>query len=111
MLLLFLSLLLQAVSLETETSSKPTFYFLLCSYGNTFIDLFWLLLGQVEEDKIEVKDPEFYLTAVFGRVFFIVYVICMVIVGLNMLIAMMNNSYERIMVRVKLNYIHKNFHL
>ena len=55
-----------------------------------------------------MKDPGFHLTAVFGRLFFAVYVICMVIVGLNMLIAMMNNSYERIMVRVKVHCLFTN---
>ena len=55
-----------------------------------------------------MKDPDFHLTATFGRLFFAVYVICMVIVGLNMLIAMMNNSFDRIMVRVKMHYLFTN---
>ena len=55
-----------------------------------------------------MKDPDFHLTAAFGRLFLIVYVICMVIVGLNMLIAMMNNSFERIMVRVMVHCLCTN---
>ena len=98
------------MSLETETFPKPTVYFLLCSHVNAFIDLFWLLLGLVEEEKIAVEDPDFHLTAIFGRLFFTVYVICMVIVGLNMLIAMMNNSFDRIMVRVKVHCLFTKFY-
>ena len=60
--------------------------------------MFWLLLGLVEEDKISVEDPAFTLTATFGRIFMIAHVVCTVIVALNMLIAMMNNSFDRIMV-------------
>mgnify|MGYP006963866004 CR=1 FL=1 len=62
--------------------------------------MFWLLLGLVEEDKITVKDPAFSLTSTFGHLFVIAHVICTVIVALNMLIAMMNNSFNRIMVNV-----------
>lgn len=62
--------------------------------------MFWLLLGLVEEDKIWVKDPAFSLTSTFGHLFVIAHVICTVIVALNMLIAMMNNSFNRIMVNI-----------
>jgi len=60
--------------------------------------MFWLLLGLVEEDKISVEDPAFTLSSTFGRIFMIAHVVCTVIVALNMLIAMMNNSFDRIMV-------------
>ena len=60
--------------------------------------MFWLLLGNVDEDKIAVDDPAFALTSTFGLFFIIAHVICTVIVALNMLIAMMNNSFNRIMV-------------
>lgn len=62
--------------------------------------MFWLLLGLVEEDKITVKDPAFSLTSTFGHLFVIAHVNCTVIVALNMLIAMMNNSFNRIMVNI-----------
>ena len=57
-----------------------------------------MLLGVVDEDKISVEDPDFSLLATFGHIFMIAYVVCTVIVALNMLIAMMNNSFEGIMV-------------
>ena len=60
--------------------------------------MFWMLLGTVEDEKILVEDPAFSLTSTFGRIFMIAHVVCTVIVALNMLIAMMNNSFEKIMV-------------
>ena len=68
------------------------------SHPNSLLALFWLLLGLLEEGDIAVKDPSFRLTSAFGRLFLMAYVICTVIVALNMLIAMMNNSFEKIMV-------------
>ncbi|XP_015778813.1 PREDICTED: short transient receptor potential channel 4-like isoform X2 [Acropora digitifera] len=66
------------------------------SYRNTLSTLFWLLLGIYDEEKVMVKDPSFEAMSIAGQIFMIVYVVCMVIVALNMLIAMMNESYERI---------------
>ncbi|XP_068731827.1 short transient receptor potential channel 4-like isoform X2 [Montipora capricornis] len=66
------------------------------SHVNTGLDLFWLLLGVFDEEKITVKDPAFKAFSFFGHLFLIVYVVCMVIVALNMLIAMMNKSFEAI---------------
>ena len=72
--------------------------FSLHSHVNTGLDLFWLLLGVFDEEKISVKDPAFQAFSFFGHLFLIVYVVCMVIVALNMLIAMMNKSFENITV-------------
>ena len=47
-----------------------------------------------------MHDPAFQITSFFGRLFLMAYVVCMVIVALNMLVAMMNNSFQRIMVRI-----------
>ena len=52
----------------------------------------------MEEDKIVVDDPAFTLTSIFGRIALVAYIVCTAIVALNMLIAMMNNSFERVMV-------------
>lgn len=65
---------------------------------NASIGLFWMLFGVVEEEKISVQDPDFVLIATFGRLFLMAYMVCTVIVALNMLVAMMNNSFDRIMV-------------
>lgn len=65
---------------------------------NASIGLFWMLFGVVEEEKISVQDPDFVLIAAFGRLLLMTYMVCTVIVALNMLVAMMNNSFDRIMV-------------
>ncbi|XP_074629600.1 short transient receptor potential channel 4-like [Acropora palmata] len=65
------------------------------SHWDALNGLFWLLLGNYDEEKVTVKDPGFRATSICGHIFMIVYVICMVIVALNMLIAMMNNSFQR----------------
>ena len=61
--------------------------------------LFWLLFGGTgDESNISVEDPKFNLTSDFGRLFLIAYAVCTVFTALNMLVAMMNNSFNRIMV-------------
>ena len=47
-----------------------------------------------------MEDRVFVAMSISGQIFMIVYVVCMVIVALNMLIAMMNSSYERIRVSI-----------
>ncbi|PFX26235.1 Short transient receptor potential channel 5 [Stylophora pistillata] len=76
---------------EKERQTKERLMHDLTAYG-----LIWLLFGNVDEDKILVDDPAFSLISVFGRIFLIAYVVCVSMVALNMLIAMMNNSYETI---------------
>ena len=73
---------------------------MLHSHVNAGNGLFWLLLGNYKEEKVTVKDPDFRATSICGHIFMIVYAICMAIVALNMLIAMMNNSFQRCMVSV-----------
>ena len=75
-------------------------FFMLDSHWNVLNGLFWLLLGNYDEEKVRVKDSDFWTTSICGHIFMIVYVICMVIVALNMLIAMMNNSFQRCMVSI-----------
>lgn len=66
-------------------------------HANTFIILFWLLFGGGEqEDSIKVRDQDFTLITFFGRLFMGAYVICTSLVALNMLIAMMNDSFHKI---------------
>ena len=58
---------------------------MLHSHLNALNGLFWLLLGNYEEEKVTVTDPAFRATSICGHIFMIVYVICMVIVALDML--------------------------
>ncbi|XP_015764521.1 PREDICTED: short transient receptor potential channel 4-like isoform X2 [Acropora digitifera] len=80
---------------QNMTHYEKTHYF--ASHWNTLSSLFWLLLGNYDEQKVIVKDHVFVAMSISGQIFMIVYVVCMVVVALNMLIAMMNSSYERIM--------------
>ncbi|CAH3108964.1 unnamed protein product [Pocillopora meandrina] len=69
----------------------------LALHANTFIVLFWLLFGGGgQEESISVQDQDFMLITKFGRVFMGAYVICTILVALNMLIAMMNDSFHKI---------------
>ena len=81
-------------------SDHVNIFFMLDSHWNVLNGLFWLLLGNYDEEKVRVKDSDFRTTSICGHIFMIVYVICMVIVALNMLIAMMNNSFQRCMVSI-----------
>ena len=76
------------------------FFCTLHSHWNALSSLFWLLLGNYDEEKVIVEDRVFVAMSIAGQIFMIVYVVCMVIVALNMLIAMMNSSYVRIMVSI-----------
>ena len=68
-------------------------------HTNTFIILFWLLFdGGGQEESISVQDQNFTLTTEFGRVFMGAYVICTILVAVNMLIAMMDDSFHKIKV-------------
>ena len=79
---------------------SPFFFCTLHSHWNALSSLFWLLLGIYDEEKVGVEDPVFVAMSIAGQIFMIVYVVCMVIVALNMLIAMMSKSYDRIMVSI-----------
>ena len=87
---------------DTDLSLAHYLYFF--RHQQTFIGLVWLLVGYVEEDKIVVDDPAFYLTTWFGRLGLVAYLVCTTIVALNMLIAMMNNSFNRVFVSI-LSYL------
>ena len=79
--------------------TKYARYVIYFRHVNTFIGLFWFLFGGGGEEKsISVRDQEFLLVTEFGRIFMGAYVICTGMVALNMLVAMMNDSFRRIMV-------------
>jgi len=63
--------------------------------------LFWLLIGSLEAQNIEVRDPAFSTTQKSGYISF--YIIFLMIVALSILIAMMSNSFEIIMIKNRSN--------
>ncbi|XP_071959383.1 short transient receptor potential channel 7-like isoform X2 [Antedon mediterranea] len=70
------------------------------SISSTFLTLFWALFGLVGKDDPIVQpsadDDNYNITNVVGTILFAVYHVVMVLVMLNMLIAMMSNSYQEI---------------
>uniref|UniRef100_A0A670Z3X4 Ion transport domain-containing protein n=1 Tax=Pseudonaja textilis TaxID=8673 RepID=A0A670Z3X4_PSETE len=64
------------------------------SFNETFQFLFWTMMG-MEEHKV-VDMPQYFMAELVGRVLYGVFTIVMVIVLLNMLIAMITNSFQKI---------------
>jgi hypothetical protein len=61
--------------------------------------MFWALFDKTDLEEFETKDGTFKITQKTAKFFFAFYSICAIIVALNMLIAMMGNSYDYISVR------------
>ncbi|KAJ6664829.1 hypothetical protein lerEdw1_005801 [Lerista edwardsae] len=64
------------------------------SFNETFQFLFWTMLGMEQHDVVDM--PQFYVAELVGRVLYGVFTIVMVVVLLNMLIAMITNSFQKI---------------
>ena len=72
--------------------------------------MFWALFDQTNIENFETTHPKFEITSDTGKILFAVYLISAVLVGINMLIAMMNNSFEYVAVswRIYSNYLESN---
>ena len=68
------------------------------SFRDAMQTMFWALFGQTDLEYFNTKGEQFEITQETGKFLFGMFSICAVMVGLNMLIAMMNNSYEFIAV-------------
>ena len=60
--------------------------------------MFWALFDQTNLDEFETTGERFEITRETGKLMFAMFSIIAVMVGINMLIAMMNNSFEHIAV-------------
>ena len=58
--------------------------------------LFWALFGHVEFSAFKT-DENSEITMVTGQILFAVYSLASILVVLNLLIAMLNNSYKKLM--------------
>eukprot|EP00054_Salpingoeca_dolichothecata_P003849 m.28652 g.28652 ORF g.28652 m.28652 type:complete len:696 (+) comp14183_c0_seq2:90-2177(+) len=58
--------------------------------------LFWALFGFIELDDFNVSGPLDSSTQVVGEILFGAYMVLVFILALNLLIAMINNSYQRV---------------
>lgn len=63
--------------------------------------MFWALFDQTNVEKFESTHQKFGITREVGKILFAIYLITAVLVGINMLIAMMNNSFEYVAVSQK----------
>lgn len=77
-------------------------FLLLClahhaSFNETFQFLFWTMFGMEEHTVVDM--PQFLVPEFVGRAMYGIFTIVMVIVLLNMLIAMITNSFQKIEVR------------
>lgn len=67
---------------------------ILCSFNETFKFLFWTMMGMEEHKTVDM--PKFFVAELVGRVLYGIFTIVMVVVLLNMLIAMITNSFQKI---------------
>lgn len=69
-----------------------------CSFNETFQFLFWTMMGMEEHNVVDM--PQFFVAELVGRVLYGIFTIVMVVILLNMLIAMITNSFQKIEVSV-----------
>ena len=60
--------------------------------------MFWNLFGMSEVSDLAVTDSGFIITQVTGELLLALFSIVSVLVAMNMLIAMMSNSYQQVAV-------------
>jgi len=80
------------------------FYFLKnynLSFFETIQTLIWAYFGMVEKDRLDSLYRKHTFTMFIGLLMFGSFLTILVIVLINMLIAMMNNSYQIIVVSLK----------
>lgn len=68
-----------------------------CRFNETFHFLFWTMFGVANQDYVDM--PQFVLAEFVGRILYGIFTLLIVIVLLNMLIAMITNSFQKIEVR------------
>ena len=61
--------------------------------------IFWSLFGDINHDSFKIDEGPYILISETGVLLFAVFNITAVVVALNMLIAMLNESFTRITVR------------
>ena len=60
--------------------------------------LFWALFDKTDLEAFEIKSSTFYVTQTTGETLFAFFNIVAILISLNMLIAMMSNSFQQIAV-------------
>ena len=70
----------------------------LLSFWDAVHTMFWALFDQTDLEHFNTPGERFGITQETGKFLFGMFSICAVMVGINMLVAMMNNSYLHIAV-------------
>lgn len=60
--------------------------------------LFWALFDKTDLEAFELESSTFYITQTTGETLFAIFNIVAILISLNMLIAMMSNSFQQIAV-------------
>ena len=81
-------------------SSDSYLNWIICfSIGGTLSNLFWAIFGIIDISIFEVAEIRFKTTEYTAKFLFGLFLISVVLVSLNMLIAMMNNTFNKVDVR------------
>ena len=75
-----------------------------------FSTLFWALFGHVDMSTFDTSDQA-QITEVTGHLLFATYSLASVLVALNLLIAMLSNTYKKVDVSFMLIRVHGNHYL
>lgn len=90
------------LQLASNQPNADTHFCLCCRLFETLQSLFWSIFGLINLYVTNV-DPDHQFTEFVGATMFGTYNIISLVVLLNMLIAMMNNSYQHIAVSANAN--------
>ena len=71
--------------------------------------IFWSLFGQIDRENFKIEEEEYEAIWKTGMIFFGTFNVVAVLVALNMLIAMLNESYNRIAVSDTQHFCFSNF--
>ena len=74
-------------------------------FGNSMSTIFWTIFGLIDEDSFQIDVSGYGAIWKTGTTLFAAYNIIIVIVAINMLIAILNESYTRITVRCHLKSV------
>jgi len=75
------------------------------SIGNGISSFVWSMFGMTDIESFATKNEDYNITKTSGHILFAFFLIFLVIVGFNMLIAMMTKSYDTFAVSKNINNI------
>ena len=88
----------KACSTLSWSASLDTSFFLRFRFSAGLRKLFWALFDKTDLEAFELESSTFYITQTTGETLFAIFNIVAILISLNMLIAMMSNSFQQIAV-------------